>query len=502
MPCLLFVVCSPLMRALRCGLWLFVALCVAAPVAVAGPQPSGAKNTPTPKVKSKQKARKAKKQDPNRLEWGILPAIAGDTDTGVGFGVICNLAKFAPGYYPYRWRLEFLVYMTAKEAPDGGVELPYHDYYAILDLPGLAGGKLRLDGKIFFGRFTTSGYYGLGNATVNDPPSRKGRFENFKILGKDELAKLSAAERANYEELLPEYILARRYYQYDRINPGIRINARYQLPHKLFLFFGGEFLFNWINVYPGSKLEQDLRRSKDPNDDSAEALALRELLYGVEHHASLTFKLGIVYDSRNHEFAPIKGMFHDLSIRFAPGAVRYPFGGVTLHTRFYFPIYKEYLSVAIRLLGDVLFGKVPFYELATFGGLTPDNATGGSRSVRGISQRRYHGKIKLLGNIELRSKFIFFNIGSARFSIGLVAFFDAARVFADFTPRPELDGTDAGLKMGTGGGLRIQWGDSFIIRADFGYTFTETDASKEGRANGLPYTGSDFGIYIGVAQAF
>ena len=73
------------------------------------------------KQKKKKKKKKGKKgeKDPNRLEYGALPAVNYDSDLGAGFGLIGTLAKFAPGYRPYKWRLELLLYATAKSKPGG-----------------------------------------------------------------------------------------------------------------------------------------------------------------------------------------------------------------------------------------------------------------------------------------------------------------------------------------------------------------------------------------------
>ena len=47
------------------------------------------------------------------------------------------------------------------------------------------------------------------------------------------------------------------------------------------------------------------------------------------------------------------------------------------------------------------------------------------------------------------------------------------RVWADLGGRPELDGTGIGLSVGLGGGLRLQWGETFVIRADAAHSPTE-----------------------------
>ncbi len=432
---------------------------------------SAPKQTEKSALERKRKLHKKKKKKPQRYEFAILPALAGSVDIGFGFGVIANIVRVdEPDFYPYRWKIELQWFMTVLEAPGGGVEFPYHDNYIRVDLPGLAGGKLRLNMRFSFGRFTTAGYYGLGNASDGRPV-----WDDFD----------PKAER-------DQYIQARRRYQYSWTYPSARLNARVTLTKKLQLFLGAEFSYNFFSIYKGSKLEEDIKRSRDESRNDDETNAIREGLVGVTPHANFQVKAGLVWDTRDDEAIPSKGMFHDVSLRVSPGAVfglQYPYGGVTAHLRFYVPLYKKYLVLAFRLLGDFMFGRVPLYDMASFGGLTPNEGTGGSRSVRGVPSRRYHGKIKLLGNVELRALLIpgKVNFLGQRFNVGLVGFFDTGRFWADYKPNPILDGTDAGFHFGFGGGLRILWGESFLIRADFAYSLD-------------PY--STFRFYIGVRQAF
>jgi hypothetical protein len=77
-------------------------------------------------------------------------------------------------------------------------------------------------------------------------------------------------------------------------------------------------------------------------------------------------------------------------------------------------------------------------------------------------------------------------IGSQRFHIGTVAFVDAGRVWAGLAPDPALDGSGLGLTVGIGGGLRLQWGETFVVRADLGYGPREQTT----------------GLYIDVGQVF
>lgn len=363
--------------------------------------------------------------DPERLEWGGTPVLSGNSDIGFGFGGLVSLARFSEGYAPFRWRVEALVMMTAKEGTDGGVTLPYHDDYLKLDLPGLVGGKLRLFFKLSFGRYSDSGYYGMGNASGVDltPPPR--------------------------------------FHQYDHIYPQLRSRARIKLTNQLQIMLGAALSYNWINLYEGSLLARHAQRAPDP--DTA------RLLRGLDRHFMSELDVGFLWDTRDHDLAPTRGMLHGLSWRFCPGltsADHVAYGGINATARYYRALLGERLVLAGRLMVDLLLGQPPFYELSRHGGLSPDQAIGGKNAVRGVPLQRYHGKVKLLANLELRSKVLPFTVFSQRFNLGLVGFFDTGRTWADYRTLTHLDGDGLGLKIGAGGGLRLQWGETFLIRVD------------------------------------
>ncbi|MFH2008647.1 MAG: BamA/TamA family outer membrane protein [bacterium] len=228
-----------------------------------------------------------------------------------------------------------------------------------------------------------------------------------------------------------------------------------------------------------SKLEEDLA--------GASGLLVQSMLAGAERHGLLVVTAGVLWDSRDHETTPSKGMLHDLSLRGGAGlGPNLGYGGLNATFRFYTRLYKEFLVFAARGLLDVLVGDPPFYELSRHGGLGAGDTTGGGKSIRGVGGQRFLGKIKLLLNAELRSKFFHFRIKTHRFNVGGVAFVDAGRVWTDGKTRRELDGLNFGLKVGVGGGLRIQWGEHFLVGADFAYS---------------PADGN-LGVYIDVDHAF
>src|SRR5262249_5124799 len=98
-------------------------------------------------------------------------------------------------------------------------------------------------------------------------------------------------------------------------------------------------------------------------------------------------------------------------------------------------------------------------------------ALGGGKAVRGVPAQRYYGKVKLFENLEATSEVLRFAINKKRYALAAAAFLDAGRTWTDLlTPQPELDGTGLGIKYGVGGGLRLQQGETFVIRADVAWS--------------------------------
>jgi outer membrane translocation and assembly module TamA len=90
--------------------------------------------------------------------------------------------------------------------------------------------------------------------------------------------------------------------------------------------------------------------------------------------------------------------------------------------------------------------------------------------VRGVPAQRYYGKEKLIGNVEVRTDVAGFHAIGKQWGVDVVGFFDAGRVWADWTPQPRLDGTGLGLKWGTGIGLRLRQGTTFVVRGDIAWS--------------------------------
>ncbi len=365
------------------------------------------------------------KPNPDRFEISALPVLLGDTDRGIILGAYGVVVRFRKNYAPYRWRLRIATQMSVERREDDTLQLPFHDHYVHLDVPGFLHPRLRFDMEVAFRRYADTGYFGVGNASPDTPMNSVHAFN-----------------------------------EYGRTNPSVSLLGRWRFPHGIALLFGAEFTYNWLQISQDSKLDQDLRAGDQRLDD---------LLHGVEDHALLTAVVGWLWDTRDHEFAPTRGMFHEISWRFSPG-LSFLFAGLDVTSRFYYAVFGDKLVLAARITLDMLFGDAPVYELARLGGLEAQPGIGGARGVRGVPLQRYSGKIKLMGNLEARSKLLPFSILSQRFNLGLLAFVDLGRIWSDYRGETRFDGDSVGIKVGVGGGFRLQWGETFILRGDIAWS--------------------------------
>ena len=119
-------------------------------------------------------------------------------------------------------------------------------------------------------------------------------------------------------------------------------------------------------------------------------------------------------------------------------------------------------------MADALLGDPPFWELARFDD-TP--AIGGGKAVRGVPAQRYNGKVKLFENLEARHQIVPVTFEGKEMVLSVAAFLDGGRSWTELgRSHPDLDGTGLGLKYGIGGGLRLQQGRTFVVRADVAWS--------------------------------
>jgi outer membrane protein assembly factor BamA len=214
------------------------------------------------------------------------------------------------------------------------------------------------------------------------------------------------------------------------------------------------------------------------------------------------FKLGIIYDSRDNEPNPMKGIWSEVVFFAAPGFMgngNHAHSRISITHRQYFTIIRNDLSFAWRVnYQGTVGGTVPFfmlpYRINSFSSASSTDGLGGSKTLRGIRRNRIVGEDMIFGNFELRWKFYHSVIFNQNVYLALNGFSDAGKVVKKRrvgVPQDEIfhdfyrQGEEA-MHITFGGGLRIAINENFITAFDYGKPLDNRDG------NGGLYIGLNF----------
>jgi outer membrane protein assembly factor BamA len=242
------------------------------------------------------------------------------------------------------------------------------------------------------------GYYGQGNATHYDRDSTSGR---------------------SY------------FYRVSRRTHGARLTVQRRVAGPVRVLVGGTFEHTDFRELPGESVFQ------------------RDRIAGTIRPDELPFndavgRVGVVFDTRDLEVDPHKGVFAEALVGSGRGYTR---TGAMLRA-YAHPL--ERLVVAARLGAENMSGTPPISAQMTME--TSDGPVvglGGFRSLRGYYDGRFVGPGKLVGGIEARYGVIW---APRLLEIKLFAFYDAGRVFG---PGETVRLTRQGLHAALGGGVAV-----------------------------------------------
>jgi outer membrane protein assembly factor BamA len=334
-----------------------------------------------------------------------------------------------------------------KGGPNGA-EIAQQSYLFQIDIPDVVKDVLRLKLTASYQRTVDQGYFGVGNGTTSALPS--------DLMGSEG-----------------------RFFQFDQREAVLRSLSRIVLRRPYELMVATNFRYVHPSAYDGSRLARD----------SAQAD-----LRGLRGLVPLAVGVGLGYDTRDNEFFPRRGAFHQVGVKVTyglPASASVAYGQVGSVLAGFLPIGGPFVFAA-RGVVDAQFGHVPFYDLFTGGVFQTQYLPGGPEGVRGVPIGRYSGLIKLVANAELRALLYEFHILGAPFHLGGNVFADAGRAWKDYHFSNTADGSGVGLKWGAGAGVYLQWGLAAIFRAEFAYS---PDAAALNR--GFP-----IGVYVSDGVMF
>ncbi len=421
-----------------------------------------------------QEETNAKEKIKTGWTFGAVPAVAYDTDVGFKYGGLVNFYDYGDGKTYPKYLHSIYIEWSRTTKGSGINQFTYDSEYLIPGIRVSAEASLLTEQALDFYGF--NGYQSLYDS----------RFENDED---------------------PIYI-SRMYYKLDR--KLIRIKSDFQgkiIENKLRWLAGVAFNNNKMATVDIDKLNEGKKDNLLPD---IALLYDRYVDWGVipqdqaKGGKTTLIKVGAIYDTRDNEPNPMKGIWTEMQFLLAPsflGNGDYAYTRIALTHRQYFTLYPKILSFVYRIsYQGKLSGNMPYYMLPfvynTAPSLTRDGL-GGSKTVRGILRNRVVGEDYIYGNLELRWKFLRTTLFNQNIYLALNGFLDGGIVTKDFefdksgVPADELNllqADDESLHLGTGGGFRIALNENFIVALDYGLALKKDDGKK--------------GIYIALNYLF
>lgn len=231
-----------------------------------------------------------------------------------------------------------------------------------------------------------------------------------------------------------------------------------------------------------------------------------------------TLRLGLLYDTRDKEGAPSRGIWAEAHATIAPKwlGTTNPYYRYSATFRHYVPIVKnDILTFAYRLNYEGTFGKdAPYYVLpyiTVMGSSYDRDGMGGYRTIRGLMRNRVQGLDMASYNAEIRWRFVNFTLWKQNIAFGLSAFSDGTMVTRNFDmsfqgdPKYRQEYDDYMARSGNrtsdrphitvGGGLRFIMNQNFIVAFEYGLPISKFSSDpyiKNQDGNGAFYINTGY----------
>jgi len=426
------------------------------------------------KTEKKEKIKKG-------FSFGGVPVVAYDTDIGFKYGALVNLYDYGDGSrYP---EYDHSLYLEWSRTTKGnGINQIIYDSERLIP-------KMRVTAEVSYMTEKALNFYG---------------FNGYKSY-----------YNPNFEDDQHEDYISRVFYRHDR--KSLRLKADFQgdiLGKKLRWLAGISYHGTTISSVDIDKL----------NDGKSEEDLLPDTLGIFDYYRqwnvisadqsdggnNAMIKLGMIFDTRDIEANPSKGIWEEVMLTVAPSAFGFESftTSLLLLHRQYFTLFPGRLTFAYRLgYQTKLGGDIPYYLLPYFtDSRNIRDGFGGAKTMRGILRNRVVGNGVAFGNFEFRWKVIKTIVANQNVYIALSGFTDMGRVVDPFSqdlsgvpsnitihnksynPQEWFNYQDESWHISYGAGLRVALNENFIVAFDYGMAAKEEDGSS--------------GLYIGLNWLF
>ena len=413
------------------------------------------------------------------LNFGPLPAVSYSSDLGFQYGALLDIYQYGDGsFYPdYKWKINV---ETSWYTKGNSV---YHVFFDSKHLiPGL-----RVSADLTYLGNKTTNFYGYNGAAALFIP------ELNKIVDGQGL-----------------YMMRRDDFRFEFTTQGqfgdshwgwvagLAFNS-YKTGHAVNKNLNAAVDLSLYDIY----LKHDIIPAAEAN--------------GGNH---LDIKLGVVFDTRDHENNPTRGTnleaFFFGSPDFLNGKRDYrnDYLKLAVHFRQFFPLADRLVFAGHLAFQGLIAGNAPFYSLQT---IQPINrkiiitdGLGSISSVRGTVVNRLQGNSYAWANFELRWSFAKFRWINQNWAIALNPFFDMGMIVAPYRLEQMKsllqDDTRVAtvgnkvytvadlytqqaekLHMSAGAGLHVIMNQNFNIACELGKCFSQSDGTGLGMRIGLNY---------------
>ncbi len=434
------------------------------------------------------KDNKKKEKIKTGLNFGALPVVSYDSDLGLQLGALVNLYHYGDGS-----------------------RYPKYDHSLYLE------GSWYLKGSGIFRLYYDSEKLIKGIRTSVDVTYLPD--QAFKFFGYNGY---EAVYNKDWETTDSDTYKSRMFYRVDRKFFRAKLDFQGKIIGDKFRWLAGA---DFYDIKMAEVNVDKLNKGKDsdllPSNDSVPGLFKKYQDWGiiptpengkVAGGMFTVFKLGLVYDTRDNEPNPMRGIWTEVVLATAPKVTSSMDNGFTklaITHRQYFTLVKDKFSFAYRLGAQFnVLGTTPYYAqgLMYYSMMAGayNEGLGGGKTLRGIQRNRVIGDGFAYGNFELRWKFVHFNFINQNFYLALSGYFDTGRsiqkidVESPFNENIDpgfSDNPDDYFKFGSeafhnsvGAGLHIAMNQNFIIAIDWGKALNEQDGGT--------------GLYIGMNFLF